>query len=154
MRRLISCRLGLAVSKFSSHVLSGLGHTLILTKEIHCQTHKIISTMPLIATHGCKYLAVVILRTKHSKTTLVNFSLHCIKTCVHRWLLHGKMTLIEWRNITNAIFYIGLMTRCHKSLHLEKITRWRRLKGAHYASKPFDLLEITITFLRQRRKLW
>ena len=26
-----------------------------------------------------------------------------------------------WRNITNAILYIGLMTWCHESLHLEKI---------------------------------
>ena len=47
------------------------------------------------------------------------------------------------------------MTWCHKSLHLEKkITSWCRLKRAHYASKPFDLLEITITFLRQLRKWW
>ena len=28
---------------------------------------------------------------------------------------------IKWRNITNAILYIGLMTWCHESLHLEKL---------------------------------
>ena len=61
---------------------------------------------------------------------------------------------IKWRNITNAILYIGLMTWCQKSLHLEKIPSWRRLKRAHYVSKPFDLLEITVTFLRQLRKFW
>ena len=59
-----------------------------------------------------------------------------------------------WRNITNAILYIGLMTWCHESLHLEKIPSWSRLKRAHYVSKPFDLLEITITFLLQLRKFW
>ena len=61
---------------------------------------------------------------------------------------------IKWRNITNAILYIGLMTWCHKSLHLEKIPSWSRLKRAHYVSKPFDLLEITITFLLHLRKFW
>ena len=59
---------------------------------------------------------------------------------------------IKWRNITNAILYIGLMTWCHESLHLEKIPSWSSLKRAHYVSKPFDLLEITITFLLQLRK--
>ena len=44
---------------------------------------------------------------------------------------------IKWRNITSAILYIGLMTWCHKSLHLEKIPSWRKLKRAHYVSKPF-----------------
>ena len=57
-------------------------------------------------------------------------------------------------NITNAILYIGLMAWCHESLHLEKIPSWSRLKIAHYVSKPFDLLEITITFLLQLRKFW
>ena len=61
---------------------------------------------------------------------------------------------IKWRNITNAILYIGLMTWCRESLHLEKIPSWSRLKRAHYVSKPFDLLEITITFLLQLRKFW
>ena len=61
---------------------------------------------------------------------------------------------IKWRNITNAILYIGLMTWCHESLHLEKIPSWSRLKRAHYVSKPFYLLEITITFLLQLRKFW
>ena len=41
-----------------------------------------------------------------------------------------------WRNITNAILYIGLMTWCHESLHLDKIPSWSRLKRAHYVSKP------------------
>ena len=67
--------------------------------------------------------------------------------------VHGG-NAIKWRNITNATLYIGLMTWCHKSLHLEKIPSWRRLKITHYSSKPFDLLEITITFLRQLRKFW
>ena len=49
---------------------------------------------------------------------------------------------------------LGLMTWCHESLHLEKIPSWSRLKRAHYVSKPFDLLEITITFLLQLRKFW
>ena len=40
--------------------------------------------------------------------------------------MHTSLTCIEvwptwWRNITNAILYIGLMTWCHESLHLEKI---------------------------------
>ena len=72
--------------------------------------------------------------------------------------MHTSLTCIEvwptWRNITNAILYIGLMTWCHESLHLEKIPSWSRLKRAHYVSKPFDLLEITITFLLQLRKFW
>ena len=50
-------------------------------------------------------------------------------------------TLVEWHGVINL--YI-----------LKKITSWRRLKRAHYASKPFDLLEITITFVRQLRKFW
>ena len=33
---------------------------------------------------------------------------------------HGPRA-IKWRNITNAILYIGLMTWYHESLHLEKI---------------------------------
>ena len=70
--------------------------------------------------------------------------------------MHTSLTCIEvwptWRNITNAILYIGLMTWCHESLHLEKIPSWSRLKRAHYVSKPFDLLEITMTFLLQLRK--
>ena len=61
---------------------------------------------------------------------------------------------IQLRNITNAILYIGLMTWCHKSLHLEKLPSWSRLKRAHYLSKPFDLLEIKITFVLQLRKFW
>ena len=40
-------------------------------------------------------------------------SLTCIEVMAH---VRGK-----WRNITNAILYIGLMTWCHESLHLEKI---------------------------------
>ena len=72
--------------------------------------------------------------------------------------MHTSLTCIEvwptWRNITNAILYIGFMTRCHESLHLEKIPSWSRLKRAHYVSKLFDLLEITITFLLQLRKFW
>ena len=72
--------------------------------------------------------------------------------------MHTSLACIEvwptWRNITNAILYIGLMTWCHESLHLEKIPSWSRLKRAHYVSKPFDLLEITITFLLQLRKFW
>ena len=59
---------------------------------------------------------------------------------------------INWRNITNTILYIGLMTCCHKSLHLENIPSWSRLNRPHYVSKPFDLLEITKTF--QLRKCW
>ena len=43
---------------------------------------------------------------------------------------------IKWWNITNAILYIGLMTWCHESLHLEKIPSWSRLKRAHYVSTP------------------
>ena len=77
-------------------------------------------------------------------------SLTCIEVMAHvRW---GNA--IKWRNITNAILYIGLMTWCHESLHLEKIPSWSRLKRAHYVSKPFNLLEITITFLLQLRKFW
>ena len=72
--------------------------------------------------------------------------------------MHTSLTCIEvwptWRNITNTILYIGLMTWCHESLHLEKIPSWSRLKRAHCVSKPFDLLEITITFLLQLRKCW
>ena len=72
--------------------------------------------------------------------------------------MHTSLTCIEvwptWRNITNAYFVIGLMTWCHESLHLEKIPSWSRLKRAHYVSKPFDLSEITITFLLQQRKFW
>ena len=56
------------------------------------------------------------------------------------------------QNIMNDILCIGLMTCCHKSLHLEKIPSWGRPKRAHCASKPSDLLEITITFLGQLRK--
>ena len=77
---------------------------------------------------------------------------------MERCHIHTSLTCIEvwptWRNITNAILYIGLMTWCHESLHLEKIPSWSRLKRAHYISKPFDLLEITITFLLQLRKFW
>ena len=61
---------------------------------------------------------------------------------------------IKWWNIMNAILYIGLITWCHESLHLEKIPSWSRLKRAHYVSKPFDLLEIRITFLLQLSKFW
>ena len=72
--------------------------------------------------------------------------------------MHTSLTCIEvwptWRNITNAILYIGLMTWCHESLHLEKIPSWSRLKRAHYVSKPFYLLEINITLLLQLRKFW
>ena len=51
-------------------------------------------------------------------------------------------TLVEWHGVINL--YI-----------LKKITSWRRLKRAHYASKLFDLLEITITcVVRQLRKFW
>ena len=77
---------------------------------------------------------------------------------LHDDAMHTSLTCIEvwptWRNITNAILYIGLMTLCHESLHLEKNPSWSRLKRAHYVSKPFDLLEITITFLLQLRKFW
>ena len=50
-------------------------------------------------------------------------------------------TLVEWHGVINL--YI-----------LKKTTSWSRLKRAHYASKPFDLLEIIITFLLQLRKFW
>ena len=40
-------------------------------------------------------------------------SLTCIEVMAH---VRGK-----WRDITNAILYIGLVTWCHESLHLEKI---------------------------------
>ena len=77
---------------------------------------------------------------------------------IKRCHMHTSLTCIEvwptWQNITNAILYIGLITWCHESLHLEKIPSWSRLKIAHYVSKPFDLLEIKITFLLQLRKFW
>ena len=59
---------------------------------------------------------------------------------------------IEWRNITNAILYIGLMTWCHKCLHLEKITSWRRIKRAHYACEPriLDILLDILIYFRIR----
>ena len=44
-------------------------------------------------------------------------SLTCIEVMAH---VRGG-NAIKWRNITNAILYIGLMTWCHESLHLEKI---------------------------------
>ena len=39
--------------------------------------------------------------------------------------------------VLTFILYISWMTWCHKLLHLKKVTSWRRLKKAHYASKPF-----------------
>ena len=75
--------------------------------------------------------------------------MHTSLTCIEVW-----PTCYQWRDITNAILYIGLMTWCHESLHLEKIISWSKLKRAHYVSKPFDLLQITMTFLLHLRKFW
>ena len=36
--------------------------------------------------------------------------------------------VIKWWNITNAILYIGLMTWCNKSLHLEKNSQLTQAK--------------------------
>ena len=77
-----------------------------------------------------------------------------IKRCHMHTSLNCQGGMAHVANITNAILYIGLMTWCHESLHLEKIPSWSWLKRAHYVSKPFDLLEIKITFLLQLRKFW
>ena len=42
--------------------------------------------------------------------------MHTSLTCIEVW-----PTCYQGRNITNALLYIGLMTWCHESLHLEKI---------------------------------
>ena len=44
---------------------------------------------------------------------IIKVSYAHVTACIEVWP--------TWRNITNAILYIGLMTWCHESLHLEKI---------------------------------
>ena len=52
----------------------------------------------------------------------------------HYWG-NGRSRAWQVAKYYECFLYIGLMTWCHESLHLENIPSWSRLKRAHYVSK-------------------